>query len=321
MRNTSIEWGHHTFNPWWGCMKVSEGCKNCYAENMDRRYYNADPHWGPGSSRKPQSDAYWQQLDAWNRAGAKASERHRVFCASMADVFEGHPDTLPHLERLFLHIADKRHLDFLLLTKRPENIMKLIPDIWKKQLPDNVWVGTSVENQEAANKRIPHLLHVPAKVRFLSCEPLLEEIDLIQAEKEIFDAIDPEWRDNRRMDPLVNILGSCDVENKREPGIHWVIAGGESGQKARPMHPNWVKKLRDQCNKYGIPFFFKQWGEWQYVYGSFTEPGKLGPKEVALPDPVPGFERHCVIMKKVGKKNAGRKLEVRTWDELPNFKR
>lgn len=226
--NSKIEWTDHTFNPWWGCMKVSEGCKNCYAEALDRRLNGG--HWGPGSSRRLMSEKYWDQPLKWNEAANKAGENAKVFCASMADVFEGHPETLPHLARLFDLIIATPYLTWQLLTKRPENIMQLIPEGWREQLPENVWVGTSVESGEVYD-RIEHLVLVPAVVRFLSCEPLLGPITL---------PID--WADGSAM-------------------VEWVIAGGESGPGARPCHPDWIRGLRDQCEATGTPFFFKQWGE------------------------------------------------------------
>src|ERR1041385_2907422 len=166
--NSKIEWTDHTFNPWWGCQKVSEGCKNCYAETLDNRYNHANPHWGPYSGRKPMSEGYWSQPIKWNAEAKKSGIMKKVFCASMADVFEGHPETIEHLNRLFLLILDTPYLIWQLLTKRPENIMRLIPEVWKTNFPHNVWRGTSIENQKAADERIPHLLEGPPGIRFLS---------------------------------------------------------------------------------------------------------------------------------------------------------
>src|SRR5579863_1074490 len=171
MENSQIEWTTHTFNPWWGCMKVSEGCKNCYAESLDNRYHHADPHWGPNSPRKEMSDKHWMQPFLWDQKAWKAGIKAKVFCASMADVFEVSTDpvVVNGRKRLFNIIDNTPNLIWQLLTKRPENILNCVPVHWREAFPENVWMGTSVENQEAANERIPHLLNVPAKVRFLSC--------------------------------------------------------------------------------------------------------------------------------------------------------
>lgn len=285
MGYSTIEWTDFTFNPWIGCIKVSAGCKNCYAEAMDRRWKGG--HWGPGSTRKPMSEAYWKQPLKWNKAAAAAGVKAKVFCASMADVFEGHPDTLPHLQRLFVLINQTPNLIWQLLTKRPENILKLVPEWWIKHgFPPNVWIGTSVENQEAVEERIPHLLKVPANVRFLSCEPLLGPVNL-------------EWTF-----PINDGSGEW---IRYMTGIDWVIAGGESGHGARPMHPDWVRGIRDQCSAADVPFFFKQWGEWC--------PGERGrlyrEKTIDFTD--------GQVMVRVGKKAAGRLLDGVEHNEFPNF--
>lgn len=268
MENSKIEWTDHTFNPWWGCMKVSEGCKNCYAETLDNRYHHQNPHWGPNTTRKPQSNNYWQQPVKWNREAEKAGTPAKVFCASMADVFEGHPETLPHLERLFKVIEETPFLTWQLLTKRPEHILKLVPDRWSNgSFPDNVWIGTSVEDQKAADKRIPYLLTIPAKVRFLSMEPLIGPVDLseyiiLTGNNETGSELAEQrgWGYNGWSGGYEG-PGNYDNYNPRS-GIQWVITGGESGHGARPMNPEWVKSIRDQCSRAEIPFFFKQWGEW-----------------------------------------------------------
>lgn len=240
MENSHIEWTDHTFNPWWGCQKVSEGCKNCYAETLDNRWQGG--HWGPNSPRKMMSAAYWGKPLNWDNAAAKAGKKAKVFCASMADVFEDHPDVVLSRDRLFRLIGQTPDLIWQLLTKRPENIMELVPESWQSKFPDNVWMGTTVENQEAADKRIRELCLVPAKVRFLSCEPLLGPLDIYR------QLAYGEWDLN------------VDLNNTQK--INWVICGGESGHHARPMHPDWAYSLRDQCKAAGVPFFFKQWGEY-----------------------------------------------------------
>jgi len=224
----------------------------------------------------------WAQPVKWNREAEAAGERHRVFCASLADVFEG-DDTMPSeswksvddaRERLTWLIINTPHLDWLLLTKRPQNVMEMLPEDWMSGLPPNVWIGTSVENQAMAEERIPHLLQIPAKVRFLSCEPLLGAVDLSGWATDTGVWKCPNCRYTlqkcylRASDGAVGL----NTEQVREvcPNdgatlrplslIDWVIVGGESGANARPMHPDWARGLRDQCVEAGVAYFFKQWG-------------------------------------------------------------
>lgn len=250
MAISKIEWTDYTFNPWIGCTKVSDGCKNCYAETlMDKRYGRVK--WGVQGVRILTSIPNWHNPRKWNKAAKESNTRARVFCASLADVFEIKPDQ-PEMDvwrsDLFNLISITPHLDWLLLTKRPENVNELIEratgfsdaETWFFANP-NIWIGTSVENQEQADIRIPHLLNIPAKIRFLSCEPLLGRIDLSLAIEH--DSTD----------------GFPDHVHIQNGMLDWVIVGGESGPNARPMHPNWARSIRDQCRAAGTPFFFKQW--------------------------------------------------------------
>lgn len=289
--NSNIEWTHHTFNPWWGCVKVSPGCAHCYAETFAKRY--GHDVWGKDAGRRFFGDKHWNEPVKWNREAKKAGERRRVFCASMADVFEDRPELHEPRFRLGKLIMDTPHLDWLILTKRPENIARLMQaDHWMPTygggdyLP-NIWLGTTVENQEQAEKRIPELLKVPAAVRFLSCEPLLGPVDISR-----LLVSKPCWLCGN----LDGEAGRCYCGMTTPSEIHWVIAGGESGPGARPMHPDWVRGLRDQCQGADVPFFFKQWGEY-------------APVELLDVDGK-GFVR-------VGKKAAGRELDGRLWDEFP----
>jgi protein gp37 len=168
MKNSSIEWTDDTFKPWWGCTKVSPGCTHCYAETLSSRY--GKDVWGPGKQRQRMSAKYWEGPLAWDRK-VVPGEIRRVFCASMADVFD--PDVPPEWRAdLFELIRQTRNLSWLLLTKRPDEIPSLgLP-------PETVWLGTSVEDQRRADERIPQLLNIPATVHFLSVEPLLEAVDL-----------------------------------------------------------------------------------------------------------------------------------------------
>ena len=195
-KRSRIEWTDHTFNPWWGCTKVSPACKHCYAEAWAKRV--GQRVWGKGASRRFFGDRHWTQPVVWNSEAAEAGERERVFCASMADVFENRRDLDPWRDKLWELIEATPSLDWLLLTKRPENVSELAP--WKGKWPKNIWLGTTVENQKMATARLPLLEKIDTVVRFISAEPLLGRINL-----------DP-W------------LGAT---------INWVITGGESGPRAR----------------------------------------------------------------------------------------
>lgn len=253
-KNSTIEWTHHTFNPWWGCQRVSKGCQHCYAETLAVKRRGL-PIWGPPKTTqrhtKPHDSPYWREPLKWNTAAQLAGERHRVFCASMADVFESHPQLPPERAKLFCLIEETPHLDWLLLTKRPENVMLYAPISWLNGFPPNVWIGTSVEDQETADERIPILLQIPASIRFLSCEPLLGPIDLRR------------WLTLTRPDLVLNIEHACETRafaHRDAWALHWVIAGGESGDGHRIMDLAWARSLRDQCLAAAVPFFFKQVG-------------------------------------------------------------
>jgi protein gp37 len=276
-QKSKIEWTHHTFNPWWGCTKVSQACANCYAETWAHRL--GEKIWGVKAPRRFFDDDHWKQPLKWNRIAERNGVRERVFCASMADVLEPREDLNNWRARLWSLIGETPALDWLLLTKRPEQINALVP--WKKSWPSNVWIGTTVETQEWARKRIPHILKCPATVRFISCEPLLGPLDLRP------------W--------LVSQEGSN--------AIDWVIAGGESGHGARPTNPMWVKSLRDQCVEVGTAFHFKQWGHW----GPQRHPNKPSSKFLELTDSAGSPYR----MFAVGKSLAGRRLDGQTWDQIP----
>jgi protein gp37 len=222
-KHSRIEWTHHTFNPWWGCVKVSPACRHCYAESWARRF--GMELWGKTELRRPVSDEYWKQPMKWNKEAQKSGQRRRVFCASMADLFEGRADLHQWREKLWPLIEATSFLDWLLLTKRPQNVQRMVP--WAADWPANVWLGTTAENQKYADIRIPNLLAARARVHFISAEPLLGPLSLTKFS-----------------------------------GIDWVIAGGESGRSARPTDPEWVRNLRDECKQSNIAFHFKQWGHW-----------------------------------------------------------
>jgi protein gp37 len=296
--NSAIEWVSYqlpdgkwvrgyTFNPWIGCTKVSEACKNCYAEvetfvRVERS--KGRELWGATADRYITSESNWKLPGKWNKQAKKLGVRPRVFCASLADVFEAREDLIGPRARLFDLIDQTDQLDWLLLTKRPENLHRMLPwhsehlGAYRERYWPHVGIGTTVENQAMANKRIPELLRNPAAMHFLSCEPLLEEINLSEV----------------RIDCGARPLSCACSTPCEHVKLDWVIVGGESGPHARPMHPDWVRSLRDQCQAAGIPFFFKQWGEWE-------------PYE------------DDVVFRKVGKKAAGRLLDGVLWNQFPVF--
>jgi protein gp37 len=318
--NSKIEWTDHTFNPWEGCQKVGPGCDHCYAETRNARFGGGVAvNWGPGAPRRRTSSANWRKPLAWNAAHAEFFAEHgrrqRVFCASLADVFDNAVDPAWRAD-LFRLIRSTPNLDWLLLTKRIGNARQMIDDardadalgpVWPWE---NVWLGATIVNQEEADRDVPKLLAVPARVRFLSMEPLLGAVDLrLEARNDV-----------ARWDSL-----GRDLPLRR---IDWVIVGGESGREARPMHPDWARDLRDQCEVAGVPFLYKQWGEWapgencggmptrtertadwfagKWTFSTITPSAHEG----LHTDDEPTLYR-------IGKKVAGRHLDGRTHDEFP----
>lgn len=289
--NTKIEWADHTFNPWVGCMKVSPACDHCYAERWAKR--SGVVQWGPHAQRRRTSDENWRQPIKWARRafvacpacgwrGMHTALRHesgahfcpacgndewrlarmRVFCASLADVFDSAVPDSWRADLLNL-IADTPDLDWLLLTKRIGNAHAMLSEAaarncmprWGSEMFSNVWIGATICNQEEADRDVPKLLAVPARVRFLSVEPMLGPVDL----RPWLDRCDH----GSRPGPggvggvmCAECVGSGDGCTR----LHWVICGGESGPGARPAHPDWVRSLRDQCQAAGVPFFMKQMG-------------------------------------------------------------
>jgi protein gp37 len=255
---TAIAWTDHTFNPWWGCQRVSPGCEHCYAETFSRRV--GLKVWGPTTERRFFGDEHWAEPIKWNRKAAEEGVRRRVFCASMADVFENRDDLLPHRARLWVLIASTPHLDWLILTKRPQNVEAMAraaashnwdaePPHVVTPWPRNVWLGTTAEDQQRADERIPALLGVPAAVRFVSYEPAIGPVDFTRI------------RNGGKLFAPFNALRRWDPGNG-EPttGIDWVIVGGESGGGARPFDLAWARSAVAQCYGAGIACFVKQLG-------------------------------------------------------------
>lgn len=378
--NSKIEWTDHTFNPVRGCTKISPGCAHCYAEKLSHRNPKVLGEWGSGAPRVVAKEAYWREPVKWNAAADMFTEceacgwrgrfprggrvtnsvmhcpdcdrcgslradsrkhriRPRVFCASLADWLD--PEwPIEVLTRLLALIHDTPHLDWLLLTKRPEQWRKrfgtvmdrwneredkatandLRVEIWmgkwlRGEPPANVWIGTTVEDQNCADERIPALLSIPARVRFLSCEPLLGRVQIARW-LHTFACLQ-----HHAEEPAFWSTMQCTCAAR---DLHWVICGGESGDGARPMHPEWARSLRDQCQSARVPFFFKQWGEWCaakilsethfQVETPSASPGPKYPEFRHWKNSIPGDPN---ISAKVGKKTAGRLLDGREHDAFP----
>lgn len=226
---TAIAWTDHTFNPWMGCAKVSQGCKNCYALTLTRDRMGLDV-WGP-NGRRQRTAAPWKKIEGWHRQAESEQRVRRVFCASLADVFEDHPGPNEWRDDVWALIRRMPWFDFQILTKRPENIERMLPDDWGEGWP-NVWLGTSIEDNRVAD-RGPILTAVPAIVHFVSYEPAIGPLDELDLD-----------------------------------GIDWMIVGGESGPGYRPMDLDWARDMRRRCAEHSVgktvpcsapvPFFFKQ---------------------------------------------------------------
>lgn len=328
---TAIEWTDTVWNPVTGCSKVSEGCRNCYAFALHDMRHKAfrEGKKLPQQYAKPFNEI--QLFSVRLEQPLKWRKPRRIFVNSMADLFH---DDVPFdfIDQVFAVMALCQQHTFQILTKRPKRMLEYfavnetrwdkLADIapymeqwgwispedaaniappgstlpkWPRWPLPNVWLGTSVENQKEADERIPLLLETPAAVRFLSCEPLLGPVDLE------FTA-QYEHPDNEG-------YGVTAIK-----GLDWVIVGGESGPNARPMHPDWAEGLRDQCEEYGVPFFFKQWGEWAPVHElRCNEPGIKG-------KPWYNFDPDTALCR-IGKERAGRVLDGQEWNEFPGGER
>lgn len=328
--NTGIEWTDATWNPVTGCTKVSPGCDHCYAETLAERFRGTPGHYYErGFDVQLRPDKLDQPL-RWRRP-------RRVFVNSMSDLF--HDDVpVEYIARVFAVMLDANRHTFQVLTKRHGRMRALLNSkdfrhaVWEHtQTADpcwpipNVWLGVSVENQQWADIRIPALLDTPSAVRFLSCEPLLGPVDLTT------------WiRHTPECDAATEPWCICHLHRRGNgytvpDGIDWVIVGGESGRGARPMHPDWARSLRDQCQAAGVAFHFKQWGEYAPSQGrierqTFIWPdGETQDEKASTVAHFPGrfFSDHVPVrpgwvnVERVGKKAAGRELDGRTWDEFP----
>ena len=314
MEFSAIEWTDHTINLWHGCDKVKNNpcCDHCYAATHSARF--KQDIWGHDRPRIGIRSAF-RNLNKWQKAAAAAGVVHKVFAMSMGDLFErdmplkdplmvGNDEhtTIETLRSEFfgrIHAGLYPNLVFLALTKRPQNVLRMVPGEWLDKWPRNVWVGTSAGDQANADRLIPHLLKVPAPVRFLSIEPLLEPLDLFglpHGDHASYNALSGDHR----------TLDGASLSEFRP--LEWIIVGGESGPGARPMHPDWVRSLRDQCAGAGVPFHFKQWGAYA--------PNCLCGGRVAC-KAAPRARGPVGVMFRCGKGKAGRTLDGRTHDADP----
>ena len=276
---TKIEWATETWNPITGCTPASEGCQHCYARRMATRLR--------GRCGYPADDPFRATFHP-DRLGQplKWKKPRMIFVCSMGDLFHEHVSIANGCQVLGAAKDAPQH-KYLFLTKRPEIMMEAMRFFWgKKPMPKNWWCGITAENQQRADERIPILLQIPAAVRFVSVEPILERVNLAKylGERDSFTRLPQEQGCSR--------------------SLQWCIVGGESGPGARPMHPDWARSLRDQCQSAGVPFFFKQWGAWRA--GESKDFGKY-------PDDTSTGQ----YMVRVGKKAAGRLLDGREWNGMP----
>lgn len=311
--NSKIEWTEHTANLWHGCTKVHAGCNNCYAETMTKRW--GREIWGNDAPRL-EIGSVWKDLAKMQREAQKADTMARVFIGSMMDIFEkpmptidshggmvvnvsdGSPTftTENSRDKLFEEISDGIYpnLIFLFLTKRPSNIRKMVPGTWLVEPPANVMMGTSPCDQKTAETLVPQLVQNWTGKRFLSIEPLLGPVDLSKFFTIEHITLPVPWPNNAGI--------------KTTSPFTWIITGGESGPKARPCHPDWIRSLRDQCATFGIPFFFKQWGEWIPYDQLFIEMMGDWDKRDKIGD---------VPIVRAGKKMAGNEIDYHTHLNFP----
>jgi len=314
MGKTRIEWTEYSWNPVSGCTPISEGCQNCYAKRMANRLR--------GRCGYPADDPFRVTLHP-ERLGEplRWKEPRRVFVCSMGDLFHEDVPRWMRFEVMDIILQAKQHT-FLILTKRPANMKEFFEWYYSKagrtiETIKNLWLGVTAENQQRADERIPILLQITAAVRFVSVEPMLGPVDL-----SLSDGVDLSMSVGTGLKPGKSYLINS---------LDWVICGGETGPNARPMHPDWVRNLRDQCQASGVSFFFKQWGEWAPYRPSTA--GYASPDGPSLPEGCASkrklmwgweFKNHEEFPKwmaavRIGKKAAGRLLDGRMWDEIPDI--
>lgn len=293
---TKIQWCDATWNPVTGCSPVSEGCANCYAARMASRFRQV--HGGHFSQILMHPERLDQPL-RWKKP-------RRIFVSSMGDLFhEGVSDAW--FSRIISVIAAAQQHTFMVLTKRPEQMLLSIRRFYefgrKTPILPNLWLGVTAENQEQANKRIPILLQIPAAKRFVSIEPMLGPVNL----NDLTANLKPKC--GRSLCDYFSALNGSEYDPQGNPkycnpgtfnSLDWVIVGGETGPGARPMHPDWARSVRDQCQAAGVPFFFKSWGSHVPVTLKFAD------------NSYPAMQRV-----KHGQSVSHRTLDGRTWEEFP----
>lgn len=323
---TAIEWATKVWNPTVGCERVSEGCRNCYAERETNiRQHNpktpqyqglltADGRWN--GNVQPVYEALYKPIE-WRQP-------QRIFVNSMSDLF--HP-AVPEgfIRQVFaiMMLPATRHHTFIVLTKRPDRMREILTAGWWTHRPEhqgqNIWLGVSCEDQAAFDERWPLLAKTRAEVRLISAEPLLGPITFRcpVCLGEGFVSRAGGGRSKKFLSTPQNRCPECLGAARNLTIPNWVIAGGESGPNARPVHPDWLRHLRDQCSLAGIPFFFKQWGEWRGFRGTPDVPPRIPGGKAVHHWPADGAERISSV--RLGKTKSGRTLDARTWDEFPNF--
>jgi protein gp37 len=286
---SSISWTHSTFNPWIGCTKVSPGCDRCYAEALDNRHrWGGEAHWGAGVPRRRTSLSNWKLPEKWERKAKATGQRHLVFCASLADVFDNEAPEGAR-EDLWQLIRATPHLTWQLVTKRIGNAARMLPADWYPGYP-NVWLLSTIVNQEEADRDLPKLLAVPARIHGVSYEPALDWVNWQPWLPEVGDSAYCSTC-KRRKKPVGRSapmgMSLCDDEctgyreapspsdlwpreSRREfgyphdlanaPRIDWIIVGGESGNGSRQFPVSWARHTIGQCRAAGVPVFVKQLG-------------------------------------------------------------
>lgn len=363
--NTKIEWADATANFWIGCTKLSPACDHCYAErDWDHRKHRVT--WGPHGDRSPVKAGADVMRKMQRRAAAFKSEHGRpprVFINSLSDFADNHRSIDPAWrEAVWQAARDCPDVVLMILTKRPQNLPYYLPSDWGQGYL-NVWIGTTVENQVEADRRIPDLLATPAAVRFLSCEPLLGPVDLrwiAEPDEDKDGVIDAllgcNWIDGSVYDRgeefrpvrpghegrvMRRWVCSPEADILANRKLDWIIVGGESGPGARPMHPDWARSLRDQCQAAGVAFHFKQWGEWGPDTGPLDD---CYPNSTIRRDPIMEGDARCAVLVdgawqhfesgygapielcsgpgdfvyRLGKRRNGRLLDGREWNEVPH---
>jgi protein gp37 len=310
---TTISWTDHTFNCWWGCSKATGDpqCFNCYAEKWAKR---CGYPWGPSAERRMFKDAHWDSPLVWDKRAEKEGVRRRVFCGSMCDIFERHADEhqnrrMRQARRRLFHLVERcRHMDWQFLTKRPGNVKRMVPGSWLQgEWPGNVWLGVSAGTQAILEHRGRILMMLPAPIRFVSCEPLLEGL-------KIRNGRSMRWSVPTRTDPSGRGIEYTDPGEDFIP-FDWIILGGESGPGARPYHVPWARSINAQCLKGRVAVFNKQKGACPTVDNAadakqFTD---LGAKTETPGPRIPGTWARAVSTRIILADKAGRDPEQ--WPE------